>query len=97
MPNVFNLALFTDDSDVHAVIETPRGSHVKFVYGPKLKDFVLRKSLLTGLTDPHDWGFATEELEDKKLRIMGSEGPKPALIAIRQAAKSFAKPQERRA
>jgi len=38
--------------------------------------------------------IATEELEDKKLKILGWEGPKQALMAIRQAAKSFAKPQE---
>ena len=178
MPNFFNLPLFTEDGDVHAVIETPRGAHVKFAYDPKLKAFVLRKSLLAGLTYPHDWGFvpstraddgdpldvmvihdgttfpgvviicrvigilqieqrsknkserndrlfavplrshsenalkdvgdltkpiqqelekffiATEELEDKKLRIIGWQGPKPALMAITQAAKSFAKLQE---
>ncbi len=178
MTNFFDLPLFTDDGDVHAVIETPRGSHVKFAYDSKLKAFVLRKSLLTGLTYPHDWGFipstkaddgdpldvmvihegttypgvvlicriigileveqkskkkserndrlfavpvrshsenalrdvgdltkpvqeelekffiATEELEDKKLKILGWEGPKQALMAITQAAKSFAKPQQ---
>jgi inorganic pyrophosphatase len=178
MPNFFNLPLFTEDGDVHVVIETPRSSHVKFAYDPKLKAFVLRKSLLTGLTYPHDWGFApstkaddgdpldvmvihdgmtypgvvvicrvigilqieqkskneserndrvfgvplrshseksltdvrdltrpiqeelekffiaTEELEDKKLKILGWEGPKTALMTIKQAAKSFASPQE---
>jgi inorganic pyrophosphatase len=175
MPNFFSLPLFAEDGDVHVVIETPRGSRVKFAYDPKLKAFVLRKSLLTGLTYPHDWGFApstraddgdpldvmvvhdgatfpgvvvicrvigilqieqksrnkserndrvfavplrshsekalkdvrdltapireelekffiaTEELEDKKLKIIGWEGPGPALMAIRQAAKSFGK------
>jgi hypothetical protein len=35
----------------------PRGSRVKFEYHPKLKTFTLSKSLLTGLTYPHDWGF----------------------------------------
>ncbi|HEY1862512.1 MAG TPA: inorganic diphosphatase [Roseiarcus sp.] len=57
MANFFNLPLFTDDEDVHVVIETPRGNHVKFAYDPKIKAFVVRKSLLTGLTYPHDWGF----------------------------------------
>jgi len=178
MPNFFNLPTFTDARDVHVVIETPRGSHVKFAYDAKLKTFVLRKSLLTGLTYPHDWGFApsttaddgdpldvmvihdgttfpgvvvicrpigilrieqksknkperndrvfavplrshsgnalkdvrdltkpiqdelekffiaTEELEDKKLKILGWEGPGPALSAVVQAAKSFAKNKE---
>jgi inorganic pyrophosphatase len=37
--------------------------------------------------------IATEELEDKKLKIIGWKGPKTALMTIKQAAKSFAKPQ----
>lgn len=174
MANFLNLPLFTEEGDVHAVIETPRGSHVKLSYEPKLKAFVLRKSLLAGLTYPHDWGFvpstkaddgdpldimvihegttypgvvvvcriigilqveqksknkserndrlfaapvrshsehaltdvrdlsrpiqqelekffiATDELEDKKLKVLGWAGPKQALAAITRAAKSFA-------
>jgi inorganic pyrophosphatase len=175
MPNVFNLPTFTEDGDVHAVVETPRGSRAKFAYDPKLETFALSKSLLTGLTYPHDWGFvpstkaddgdpldvmvihdattfpglvitcrvigilqieqkskkkserndrlfavprrshseralkdvadlskpireelekffiATDELEDKTLNIMGWKGPRIALQAIKDAAKTFAK------
>ena len=57
MPNFFNLPPFTEDGDVHVVVETPRGSRAKFAYDPKLETFALSKSLLTGLTYPHDWGF----------------------------------------
>jgi inorganic pyrophosphatase len=35
--------------------------------------------------------IATDELEDKKLEIVGWKGPKVALKAIKAAAKSFAK------
>jgi len=35
--------------------------------------------------------IATDELEDKKLNILGWKGPKPALEAIKDAAKSFGK------
>src|SRR5262249_31438865 len=35
--------------------------------------------------------IATEELEDKKLKIIGWEGPESALTAITNAAKFFAK------
>jgi inorganic pyrophosphatase len=175
MPNLLNLSPFAEDHDVHAVIETPRGSRAKFAYDPKLETFTLTKSLLTGLTYPHDWGFvpstkaddgdpldmmvihdaatfpgivltcrvigilqieqkskgkserndrlfavprrshseqalrdvrelskpirqelekffiATDELEDKKLEILGWKGPKAAIHAIKEAAKSFAK------
>jgi inorganic pyrophosphatase len=34
---------------------------------------------------------ATDDLEDKELEIIGWKGPKAALQAIREAAKSFAK------
>ena len=57
MPNFINLPAFTEDGDVHVVVETPRGSRAKFAYDPKLATSILSKSLLTGLTYPHDWGF----------------------------------------
>jgi inorganic pyrophosphatase len=175
MPNFINLPPFTEDGDVHVVVETPRGSRAKFAYDPKLETFILSKSLLTGLTYPHDWGFvpstkaddgdpldimvihdattfpgivltcriigilqieqkskgkaerndrlfavprrshseqglrdvrdlskpirqefekffiATDELEDKKLEIIGWKGPKIAMKAIKDSAKSFSK------
>jgi inorganic pyrophosphatase len=175
MPNFINLPAFAEDGAVHVVIETPRGSRAKFAYDPKLETFTLTKSLLVGLTYPHDWGFvpstraedgdpldvmvihdaatfpglvlacriigilqirqkskgkaernnrlfavplrshserglrdvrelsrpiqeelekffiATDELEDKKLDIIGWKGPKVALKAIKDSAKSFAK------
>src|SRR5947209_18494618 len=50
MPNFLNLPPFTEDGDVHVVVETPRGSRAKFAYDPKLETFILSKSLLTGLT-----------------------------------------------
>src|SRR5579859_5641262 len=57
MPSLNKLPSFSEDGDVHVVIETPRGSRAKFAYDPKLECFALKKSLLTGLTYPHDWGF----------------------------------------
>jgi inorganic pyrophosphatase len=173
MPSLINLPPFTEDGDVYVIVETPRGSRAKFAYDPKLESFTLSKSLLTGLTYPHDWGFvpstkaddgdpvdimvvhdattfpgivlpcrvigvlqieqkrkgkaerndrlfavprrshseqglqdirdlskptlqelekffiATDELEDKKLEIIGWKGPKAAIQAIKEAAKTF--------
>src|SRR5579863_6463760 len=57
MPNFTELPAFTKEDDVHAVVETPRGSRAKFRYDPKLEAFTLSKSLLVGLTYPHAWGF----------------------------------------
>jgi inorganic pyrophosphatase len=175
MPNFINLPPFTEDGDVNVVVETPRGSRAKFAYEPKLETFILSKSLLTGLTYPHDWGFvpstkaddgdpldimvihdaatfpgivltcriigilqieqmskgkaerndrlfavprrshaelglrdvrdlsepiqqelekffaATDELEDKKLEIIGWRGPKIAMKAIKNGARRFSK------
>jgi inorganic pyrophosphatase len=179
MPNFFNLPPFADNGDVHVVVETPRGSRAKFAYDPKLESFALRKSLLTGLSYPHDWGFvpstkaddgdpldimvihdaatfpglmvecrvigilqieqkskkkterndrlfavprrshseqalkdvadltkpireelekffiATDELEDKTLKIIGWKGPKAAVQAIKDAAKAFTKDDDK--
>jgi inorganic pyrophosphatase len=64
MPNLINLPPFTEDGDVNVVVETPRGSRVKFDYDPKLGAFTLSKSLLTGLTYPHDWGFVPSTRAD---------------------------------
>jgi inorganic pyrophosphatase len=33
-------------------------------YAPKLESFALSKSLLTGLTYPHDWGFVPSTKAD---------------------------------
>jgi inorganic pyrophosphatase len=175
MPKFLNLSSFTEDGEVRVVIETPRGSRAKLAYDPELEAFTLSKSLLIGLTYPHDWGFvpstkaddgdpldimvvhdaatfpglvlncrvigilqieqkskgkaerndrlfavprkshseqglrdvrdlskpmqeelerffiATDELEAKKLEIIGWKGPKVALKAIKEAGKSFVK------
>ena len=174
-PNFLKLPSFTEDGDVQVVIETPRGSRAKFAWDPQFQTFSLSKSLLTGLTYPHDWGFvpstkaddgdpldimvihdaatfpglvvscrvigvlqieqkskkkternyrlfavprrshseqslndvdeltkpireeiekffiATDELEDKKLNIIGWKGPKSAIRTIKRAAKDFRK------
>jgi inorganic pyrophosphatase len=64
MPNFINLPPLTEGGDLHVVVETPRGSRAKFAYDPKLETFVLSKSLLTGLTYPHDWGFVPSTKAD---------------------------------
>ena len=44
MPNFINLPPFTEDGDVHVVVETPRGSRAKFEYDPKLEVFHFLKN-----------------------------------------------------
>lgn len=57
MTNLLKLPTWADKAHVHAVIETPRGSHVKLEYDPKLHVFTLAKPLMAGLSYPYDWGF----------------------------------------
>ena len=80
MPNFINLPPFTEDGDVHVVVETPRGSRAKFAYDPKLDSFILSKSLLTGLTYPQDWGFVPSTTAD--------DGDPLDIIVIHDAATS---------
>jgi hypothetical protein len=70
VPNFINLPPFTEDGDVHVVVETPRGSRANFVYDPKLETFVLSKSLLTGLTYSHDWGFVPQAAISEQATIV---------------------------
>jgi inorganic pyrophosphatase len=57
MTNFAKLPTWADKTHVYAVVETPRGSHAKLEYDPKLGAFTLAKPLMAGLTYPYDWGF----------------------------------------
>src|ERR1044072_5708288 len=57
MPDLSRLPAYTGEGDVHAVVETPRGSAAKLEFDPDLKVFTLSKALILGLTYPYDWGF----------------------------------------
>jgi inorganic pyrophosphatase len=57
MPSLLHLPANSKHGDVHAVVETPRGSAAKLEYDPDLQVFTLSKSLILGLTYPYDWGF----------------------------------------
>src|SRR5205085_12439518 len=55
--NLAKLPAWAEQDIVHVVVETPRGARAKLNYDPKLKTFVLAKSLMLGLSYPYDWGF----------------------------------------
>jgi hypothetical protein len=50
----YTSSIHPKDGAVHVVIETPRGSRAKFACNTKLEAFTPTKSLLVGLTYPHD-------------------------------------------
>jgi inorganic pyrophosphatase len=55
--NLAKLPTWADKTHIHAVVETPRGSHCKLEFDPKLRAFTLAKPLMAGLIYPYDWGF----------------------------------------
>jgi inorganic pyrophosphatase len=48
---------FNANGAIHVVVETPRGSAVKFKYDPTLAAFTLSRPLPLGAAYPYDWGF----------------------------------------
>lgn len=65
------------------IFAVPRGSHAE-------KDFSDVRELSSAMREELEKFFvATDELEDKKLKILGWKGPKAAFKAVKQAAKAF--------
>ena len=51
------LPAFRRDGSVNIVVESPRGSTVKFKYDNETGAMTLSRPLPCGVTYPHDWGF----------------------------------------
>jgi inorganic pyrophosphatase len=45
---------------INAIVETPKGSEVKYTYEPSSGFFLLKKVLPAGMVFPHDFGFIPE-------------------------------------
>ncbi|MBV8142941.1 MAG: inorganic diphosphatase [Verrucomicrobia bacterium] len=52
-----NLSTYSADGAIHAVVEAPRGSGVKFKYDEELGAFTVTRAFSLGVTYPFDWGF----------------------------------------
>jgi inorganic pyrophosphatase len=51
------LPAFAHDDVFHVVVESPRGSSIKFKHDPELDVFGISRPLPLGLVYPCDWGF----------------------------------------
>ena len=57
MRNLVKLPPFDDDGALRVIVESPRGSSLKFAYDPALRLFAIKRELPLGLEYPCDWGF----------------------------------------
>ena len=55
--DLLHLPTWTKNGMVRVVVESPKGSAVKFDYDPDLEVFAYGKALPLGLTYPYCWGF----------------------------------------
>jgi len=51
------LSTFRKDGSLNVMVESPRGSSMKFKYDPDDDVIMLARPLPLGLTYPYDWGF----------------------------------------
>jgi inorganic pyrophosphatase len=56
------LPTFRKDGSVNVMVESPRGSSVKFKYDPDDNVIMLSRPLPAGLAFPYDWGFVPSTL-----------------------------------
>ena len=57
MKNQFDLPAFDSAGCLNVVVESPRGSRIKFVFEPGTNTFLAERMLELGVTYPFDWGF----------------------------------------
>jgi len=51
------LSAYAADGSLYVMVESPRGSSIKFKYDPAIDRITLSRPLPAGLSYPHDWGF----------------------------------------
>jgi inorganic pyrophosphatase len=64
MPDFSNLEPWDKKGRVQMVVETPRGSTIKFKLDEKKGVFTVSRSLAAGIAYPFDWGFVPGTLSE---------------------------------
>ena len=64
MSGISNLTPFDGKGRVQMVVETPRGSSIKYKYDAQRGIFTASRSLALGVAYPFDWGFIPGTLSD---------------------------------
>src|SRR5215470_15866796 len=57
MPSLLRIPPYDDDGTLRIVVETPRGSRLKYAFDPRCDAFVVKRELMLGLAYPYDFGF----------------------------------------
>jgi len=78
-PGFWSLAPFIDDTTLHVVVETPKGSRNKSAFDPGRGVFELKKVLPAGMSFPFDFGFVSST-------VAGDGDPVDVLALMDQAA-----------
>lgn len=64
MSNFSRLEPFDDKGRIRMVVETPRGSTIKFKYDEDAGIFTVSRGLAAGIAYPFDWGFVPGTLSE---------------------------------
>jgi inorganic pyrophosphatase len=57
MNKLINLPCWDENKQLNVVVESPKGSGIKFKYEPKLGVFTVARAFPLGVSYPFDWGF----------------------------------------
>jgi inorganic pyrophosphatase len=80
---------------LNVVVETPKGSRIKYAYDMKSGFFTLSKPLPEGMIFPFNFGFAPKTLAaDGDPVVIGTGGPRKAIAIVRRGAKLWQKKQK---